>query len=531
MQNLRLYLFFCGFVCCGSASAQLNQLLPPDHQTQIEFMLNNAQVHTAIRPFRDNQLNGLTYQKDSATDVKLFIPSATMSNTYRMQSDSAMLSAQKSNSVDLRPLLDLSGGYDIAGKKPLWSAVGGIDVRMNFKTKLGVEFRALGGSSTLPAFLDSVALQTKLSPSFGDRAYGGNEVWKWQHASGYVSWSPRKIFNLQAGRDKHFWGDGYRSMFLSDFAAPYLYIKQSTTIWHLQYTSMVANFKDYTLSSQFSSQFRNKYGSFHYIDWNATKWLNIGVFEAVMWQGSDNNRYRGLDPNYLNPLIFFRPVEYSLGSSDNAFLGFATRIRLNKNNQLYGQLMLDEFFLKEIRARRGWWANKQGGQFGWKSFNLFHIPNLNLQAELNIARPYMYAHSSAQQNYAHAGRALAHPLGGNFMEAVGILSWQSSKIFLRGKITAAQLGLDTAGINYGGNIFQSYIIRPQEYNNSIGQGLTTNLVTAEFSVTTRPFKHLPFLRVELQAGARYLKNELYSRKDAYVSLGIRSSLWNVYRDF
>ena len=96
-----------------------------------------------------------------------------------------------------------------------------------------------------------------------------------------------------------------------------------------------------------AQDFRSKFGTFHYLSFNATKWLNIGVFESVIWQGNDPNRQRAYDINYLNPLIFFRPVEYSLGSADNSMLGFSFKIRLNENNQLYGQLLLDEFYLKE----------------------------------------------------------------------------------------------------------------------------------------------------------------------------------------
>lgn len=47
--------------------------------------------------------------------------------------------------------------------------------------------------------------------------------------------------------------------------------------------------------------FRTKFMTHHYLSWNATKRLNIGLFESVLWQ--DDNQ-RGFDFNYVNPVIF-----------------------------------------------------------------------------------------------------------------------------------------------------------------------------------------------------------------------------------
>ena len=39
--------------------------------------------------------------------------------------------------------------------------------------------------------------------------------------------------------------------------------------------------------------------------------------------------------------------------------------------KIYAQAVADEFFFKELRKRNGWWANKQGWQFGAKYINAF----------------------------------------------------------------------------------------------------------------------------------------------------------------
>ena len=43
--------------------------------------------------------------------------------------------------------------------------------------------------------------------------------------------------------------------------------------------------------------------------------------------------------------MFFRPVEYGIGSSDNSFFGGGIKIKLPKKVLLYQHFILDEFYL------------------------------------------------------------------------------------------------------------------------------------------------------------------------------------------
>jgi hypothetical protein len=42
-------------------------------------------------------------------------------------------------------------------------------------------------------------------------------------ARGYITFNAAKYIDIQFGYDKNFIGDGYRSLFLSDFSAPYFF--------------------------------------------------------------------------------------------------------------------------------------------------------------------------------------------------------------------------------------------------------------------------------------------------------------------
>ena len=44
--------------------------------------------------------------------------------------------------------------------------------------------------------------------------------------------------NFQFGHDRQFIGDGYRSMLMSDFSPPALFLKINTNVWRLNYTNL-----------------------------------------------------------------------------------------------------------------------------------------------------------------------------------------------------------------------------------------------------------------------------------------------------
>jgi hypothetical protein len=336
-----------------------------------------------------------------------------------------------------------------------------------------------------------------------------------------------------------FIGDGYRSLLLSDVATNYPYFKTTLNIWHLQYSSWYSWFYDVSAANGVKKDFKNKFGTFHYLSWNVTKNFNLSAFENVIWQGTDTNRHRGFDVNYLNPVIFFRPVEYSLGSSDNAMLGFNTSWVIAKRLKLYGQVVLDEFYLKEIRARDGWWANKQGFQAGAKYVDAFGVKRLSLQGEFNYVRPYTYSHGSPQQSYSHYNQPLAHPFGANFKEAIGIVSYRHHRYRLDGKLIYAETGKDTTGsvISMGQNIFLSYTQRPMtgvyknDHGHFTGQGVKTTFLQAELRYT---FYLVADLNLRLEAGViqRLYKNEKgFDRETPFIYAGIKTNLYNSYRDY
>lgn len=441
---------------------------------------------------------------------------------------------QKHNQYNFQflPVVDLQTGYDVLEKKNVNELSGGIHMKLNINNDFTIEGTALGGNVSYPYFTNNFVKDKMLIPGLGMAYKADSNSYSYANFSGYASYSPNKVFNFQLGNGKHFIGDGYRSLLLSDVANNYPYFRINANIWNIQYNVWYCWMKDLSNSGGIKSKFQDKFATMHYLSWNIIKEVNLSIFENVIWQGTDTNRARGFDPNYLNPIVVYRPQEYSVGSSDNAFIGINLSAKLLSRFKLYGQLALDEFYLKEIRARKGWWANKQAWQLGVKYINAFTIKGLTLQAEYNDVRPYTYSHGSVPQNYAHYGQPLAHPFGANFKEYLGFVSYRKGRFMISAQGVYAKIGVDSSGkSNVGQNIFLSYTTRPFEYGHKTGQGIKTTFMQSDLRLT---FFLIPQMNLRLELGyiQRSQKDERgYELQNPYIYFGVKTSFWNFYRDY
>ncbi len=276
-------------------------------------------------------------------------------------------------------------------------------------------------------------------------------------ARGYIDVSALKDkMHFSFGYDKHFIGDGDRSLLISDFSAPATFFRINTKVWKFDYQNLflelVADFKRGTAANGGDILYPHKYAAIHSLSMNVNRWLNVGLFESVIF--GNRNRF---EYSYLNPIIFYRAIQRQLGDPDNANIGLSFKALPRKNVQLYGQFLLDDFHAKEMIAGNGYWANKWGLQLGVKYFDAFRIPNLDLQGELNIVRPYTYSHYDSASNYTHYNQPLAHPLGSNFVEAVAKIRYCIDKdIYINVKTIWYAKGVDTGSVNYGGDVFKNY---------------------------------------------------------------------------
>ena len=344
---------------------------------------------------------------------------------------------------------------------------------------------------------------------------------------GILSYKINDYITLCAGNEKNTFGDGYRSLWLSDFSPAYPFLKLESTFWKVKYVNLWSLHDD-----RYSKGFSNfKWASSHLLSYNVTKWMNLSIFESIVWQNKDTLVNRGPDINYLNPFIFFRPVEFGIGSADNALLGAGAKFTIAKHYLIYSSFILDEFLLSEISNRTGWWGNKFGIQYGIKIFDIFKLDGLFSILEFNSVRPFTYSHISSKQNYGHKNHSLAHPLESNFHEFLVLLGYQKNNLDFSVQYHFQKYGIDSANINFGGSMFEPYINRYGNYNQKIGQG---NLVNQHLFIVQFSYMISALTNTKVFFRLNSLKskdiNDIANTNQVF-NIGISSRLWQYQQDY
>ena len=305
---------------------------------------------------------------------------------------------------------------------------------------------------------------------------------------GSINFSAAKVIDFQFGYDKNFIGNGYRSLLLSEYANSYLFLKVNLKVWKLNYQNLFMELAPQFVKGGPDNLLDKKYAAMHHLSINVTPWLNIGIFEAVLF-----GRVNHFDFTYLNPIMFLRVAEQQNGSADNALVGLDFKANVAKRLQFYYTLMLDEFLLKELKAQDGWWGNKYAMQIGGKYIDVLGVKNLDIQGEFNFARPFTYSHYDSVSNHSHYNQPLSHPLGANFLEAVGIVRYQPHpKWTTSARLILWKQGVDTGSTNYGSNIFKLNTTRSGDYGFDLPAGPISNGLNGQLLVSWEPKENLFF---------------------------------------
>lgn len=470
---------------------------------------NNDSLHTGIRPFLKED-----FQLTDSSRIKFI--SANKTDT-----------AAKKISVTIFPIADGGVAYTGNSRKIYPSLFLGGGLNATIYRRLSVKLNLFTGETGYLPYTDSIIKRFHVVPGFGPAKPTklGYAVNYWD---GFISCKASHYFRFEAGRGKHFIGDGYRSLLLSDVSAPMPYFKVLTKIWKFNYMNLFTELNHYNYVQQKSTR---SFAAFHYLSCNITRKLNLSFFESIIFANRDTTgKTNRFDVNYLNPVVFYRPVEYSIGSADNALMGFTFKWNLFKSHQLYGQIALDEFYVKYVLNRTGWWANKQAFQGGYKYFDMFSIKGLSMQLEGNYIRPYTYSHALTLQNYSNWNQPLAHPAGANLKEGLAFIRYYRARLLIELKVSALIYGDDSASVNFGRNIFNSYQSRYKDFDNVTAQGVSTTIVNGGIRVAY----YLPVVRTtSVEAGFNFRSQKSPGVTLTYpvLFIGLRSNLFNNYSDY
>jgi hypothetical protein len=342
-------------------------------------------------------------------------------------------------------------------------------------------------------------------------------------ANAYVGVNLGKYIGFQLGHNQCFIGDGIRSLLFSDFSTPFFSLKLNTRIWKFHYQNIFAELAadNFMSVSGNSEPIPKKYLAAHYLSFKLNSAITLSLFEAVVFNRDDHQ----FELQYLNPIIFYRTVEGSLGSPDNVLLGLNARVDLYNRISLYGQLVLDDLSVRNIlEGHMDWWGNKFGHQLGVKYVNALNVDHLDLQAEWNTVRPYTYSHYDADANYSNYKQPLAHPLGANFNEIILSAHYAASPR-LRGttSLYLMRIGEDVDSISFGGNIIVPNTQRQGDFGNAVAQGVGADIL---FWSTRISYEMTPGLLVEGRYVFRKKKSDVATRdlQTNLFQLGVRYNI-------
>jgi hypothetical protein len=528
-------------------SQHTNLLLGRNYSSDINKVLytKDPNIHTSFKPILNSSLS---FASDSVIESNY---QSTYKNWYLRKTFSEHLIVLEGGNykVIASSIINFSKGKELIDSKNTFANSRGYLIEGDLGKKISFSTSFVENQAIFPNYLDESIRKNNVVPGQGYARDFKETGFDYAMSSGYVTYRPNNMFAVQFGHGKNFIGDGYRSLLLSDNTFNYPYLKIQTTFWKVQYTNLYAELMDinyfatHGLPNWDQMGYPKKYMSAHYLSLNATKKLNISLYEAVIWRMNHAPGSSGFDVNYLNPIAMLRPIEFSVNSPDNVLVGVNTKYAF-ESSYMYGQLVLDEFSINDLRANDGFWANKIGYQLGYKIFDPFNIDRLTLQTEYNYVRPYTYAHHNPQQNYAHYNQPLAHPLGANFSELLFMANYKWKRFEIDAKIMFAKYGGDFKGdtVSYGSNVYfstgnyaqEAGLVgmgsgRPSDYGIEMYQGNLTTIDCKSLNVSyiINPYTNL---KINLGLTLRNSHNDDEDVKSQFINFGIMSDLFNHYYD-
>lgn len=505
-----------------------NEIIQSD-TGQISLILNNEYLDDIIlnnygllKAYTDNYIIDKLNYKESKGFLKLFYKNQT--SLFEINKDDLYLK--------VNPMINFSMGRDFDNRQLLFQNTRGVEIngmisnRLYFYSNLEETQRNFLKHINNRIDRDKAIPGQALYKSYSSSVFNDLKGYDFMNAKAYFEFRLIPKISVSLGHGNFFIGNGIRSLLLSDYGQNYYFMKFDTKVWKLHYQNIFAELSSVSHEEIGTDKIvPKKYLAAHYLNLKHKNVFEAGLYEAVIYHRNDR-----LELQYFNPVILYRTVEHFIGSPDNVLIGLNWKYNLLKRFSYYGQLMLDEFNFGIIKKDLTWWGNKYGFQSGLKYIDVGGIDHLDLQIEYNIVRPYTYSHSDSL-SYSHYNQPLAHPLGSNFKEFTGILSYRPfSKLFLKMSYLNSIHGDDFDKYSYGGNILKSYNLRPLdaegkmiEYGYKIGSGIKRNILQYKLECSYM-FFHNYFLDIDIGYRSENTDNNSHDFNEMYVLGGLRINI-------
>ncbi len=161
----------------------------------------------------------------------------------------------------------------------------------------------------------------------------------------------------------------------------------------------------YIVNSTARTLERGKYLAAHRLEVAVAPWMDLGFEEMVVYGD------RGLEPTYLNPLMFYWAAQSYLGDKDNVLMGLDADIHPGYGLRGYFAYVVDD--LKKARIFSSDFANKFSIQAGALWTSPLGLADTDLRTEYVRIEPWIYTHKFPINTFRHFDAPLGHSLGPN----------------------------------------------------------------------------------------------------------------------
>lgn len=521
------YLLFLG-VCLISSSLAYSQHqnLPLNYQLTQQLENNiakggaNSIVHTTSKPINQAFCPPVYYNpiyNDTGKYYYAFTEKLFQTNLLHIQEEDLKLVAD--------PLFNFSYGKTFTNDSlyKLYTNTRGARVAGDITKYFSFETSVYETQIFYPEYLDSIADQKKAALGLGRSKLFKNKGHDVAMSTGYISYTPSKHINLQFGHDKHFYGNGYRSLLLSDNASPAPFLSftaqfLNNKLHYKNINSWMQSLYRIPFTNSAEALFKRKGATFRTLSFAPVQRLQIGLFEGVIYQNYiDSIGQVQLPVSFYTPLLGISTLLNGLDHKHNSLLGLTLNYQLNKSFALYSQVMMDD-------------DKKKGLQVGMKWFELAKIKNSWIQLEYNSVEAFSYGNTTELilQTYSHSNQELAHPLGASFNEFIFLAHFEKERWHANGKVLLSeQNSFNNLGL--GSNVLVPEITP-----------LTNATHSKKVILSGLELSYLFNRKTNMQLfGSYYYRNEVvkdavnfidYSNYESFWQIGFRTTLLNFYHD-
>jgi len=402
------------------------------------------------------------------------------------------------------PLFHFELGKEIETAESLFVNTRGIKVFADLYNRIQVSTVFYENQAVFPKHINDYYSVFRIIPGEARVKPFGTGGYDWGSAYALISFKATDWLYVEAGNEKNFIGEGYRSLILSDYSPQYLHFKTIARFRNFFYMNMIGrtlnpNYNNITGNHPDWSEnalYQHKMMNINYVGYNFNQYLQLSLFEASMF-----GVHVDFDKKATAIVPGFNELLHSTNDSLHFLWGANMLLYPIEDIGIYAQLVFDS------NASLSY-------QLGVKLYSAGIYGNIFARLEWNHVPVGMYRPLDDDNFWGHYNQPLAHPAGSGFSELLLQAGYSYGRI---------QLSAKAGFIQYKHGLSSQNVFAPSNLQN--------NSETVWHSDMNLAYLLNPSYNWFVYAGASSWQLKGSGSVNVMPVLGMKTSLRNRYHDF